>query len=450
MDLRLEPARRAPRAHARADLRDPRRRAAVRDRGRRRDPRGGAARGLRRARDAGRRARLQVGRVPRRQREPGSLRRAQAGRPAHSVGQARRRGREGARGLRGARRIPTTCCSSRCRRSIARRSRRRGSRRSRTRGSRIAVYPLERDELPRGSPRASRGRGSASRRRRSRFSPTAARATCSPRGRRSRSSRCCCPKGELAHDDVERAVADVARYDVFELSEAWLGGRRRARAAHHRRARSRGRRRRRCCCGSSARTSTRSRRCRRPWRPERPCPPPCATRASGASGRRRWSAPRGACRPRVIAPLVARARAARRARQGHRPRQRLGRAAHGGADARRQSRAAAPSARQKVRTCPPMDCSELHLTEFVRSDLKFAGRRVAASNARQPDVWQTKAAIPARIVNGRSRPRLCENAKVAEPERLPILEKVISSERQHEAICRRRGPKPGDVAAGVS
>ncbi len=33
-----------------------------------------------------------------------------------------------------------------------------------------------------------------------------------------------CPPGELAPDAVERAVADVARYDVFQLSEAWLGG----------------------------------------------------------------------------------------------------------------------------------------------------------------------------------------------------------------------------------
>jgi DNA polymerase-3 subunit delta len=32
------------------------------------------------------------------------------------------------------------------------------------------------------------------------------------------------PEGELAHDAVERAVADVARYDVFELSAAWLDG----------------------------------------------------------------------------------------------------------------------------------------------------------------------------------------------------------------------------------
>ena len=32
------------------------------------------------------------------------------------------------------------------------------------------------------------------------------------------------PASELAHDDVERAVADVARYDLQELSEAWLAG----------------------------------------------------------------------------------------------------------------------------------------------------------------------------------------------------------------------------------
>ena len=32
------------------------------------------------------------------------------------------------------------------------------------------------------------------------------------------------PPGALAHDDVERAVANVARYDLQELSEAWLRG----------------------------------------------------------------------------------------------------------------------------------------------------------------------------------------------------------------------------------
>ena len=33
------------------------------------------------------------------------------------------------------------------------------------------------------------------------------------------------PEGELPHEAVERAVADVARYDVAQLSEAWLGWR---------------------------------------------------------------------------------------------------------------------------------------------------------------------------------------------------------------------------------
>jgi len=32
------------------------------------------------------------------------------------------------------------------------------------------------------------------------------------------------PPGTLAHEDVERAVANVARYDIQELSEAWLRG----------------------------------------------------------------------------------------------------------------------------------------------------------------------------------------------------------------------------------
>ena len=32
------------------------------------------------------------------------------------------------------------------------------------------------------------------------------------------------PVGALVHDDVVQAVADVARYDVFQLSEAWLAG----------------------------------------------------------------------------------------------------------------------------------------------------------------------------------------------------------------------------------
>ncbi len=32
------------------------------------------------------------------------------------------------------------------------------------------------------------------------------------------------PEGQLDHDAVENAVADVARFDIFQLSEAWLAG----------------------------------------------------------------------------------------------------------------------------------------------------------------------------------------------------------------------------------
>jgi DNA polymerase-3 subunit delta len=32
------------------------------------------------------------------------------------------------------------------------------------------------------------------------------------------------PEGEIPHDAVERAVTDVARYDILQLSEAWLVG----------------------------------------------------------------------------------------------------------------------------------------------------------------------------------------------------------------------------------
>jgi len=33
-----------------------------------------------------------------------------------------------------------------------------------------------------------------------------------------------CPPGEIAQDAVEHAIADVSRFDVFQLSEAWLAG----------------------------------------------------------------------------------------------------------------------------------------------------------------------------------------------------------------------------------
>ena len=139
---------------------------------------------------------------------------AQARRPAHSVGQARRRRRQGARGL--CRAIPnpdhvTLVTLPRLDRAtqapLVRRARRRGRRDRRVSGR-------ARRAAGAGSRRGSRGRSSRRRAKRSRSSPSTAKATCSRRGRKSRSSRCCCRKASSTHDAVERAVADVARYDV--------------------------------------------------------------------------------------------------------------------------------------------------------------------------------------------------------------------------------------------
>ncbi len=88
----------------------------------------------------------------------------------------------------------------------------------------VAVYPLDRDELPAWiAARLSRARQRAG-----------------PETLAFLADRCegnllaarqeieklalLLPEGELAYDAVERAVADVARYDVFDLSAACLGG----------------------------------------------------------------------------------------------------------------------------------------------------------------------------------------------------------------------------------
>ncbi len=91
-------------------------------------------------------------------------------------------------------------------------------------GVAVAVYPLERDELPRWvATRLARQK--------QRVGPEtlalladrcegnllAARAEIEKLG-------LLLPEGELAHEAVLLAVTDVARFDVFQLSEAWLGG----------------------------------------------------------------------------------------------------------------------------------------------------------------------------------------------------------------------------------
>jgi DNA polymerase-3 subunit delta len=88
----------------------------------------------------------------------------------------------------------------------------------------IAVYPLDRDELPAWiAARLGRSRQRAAPEtlaflaERCEGNLLAARQEIEKLG-------LLLPEGELAQDAVERAVADVARYDVFDLSAACLGG----------------------------------------------------------------------------------------------------------------------------------------------------------------------------------------------------------------------------------
>ena len=91
-------------------------------------------------------------------------------------------------------------------------------------GVAIAVYPLERAELPRWlAERLARQKQSVSPETLQFLADTtegnllAARQEIEKLG-------LLLPEGRLEHDAVERAVADVARFDVFQLSEAWLVG----------------------------------------------------------------------------------------------------------------------------------------------------------------------------------------------------------------------------------
>lgn len=91
-------------------------------------------------------------------------------------------------------------------------------------GVAVAVYPLERDEMPAWI--AARF---------ARQNQRAGRETLAWIGERCEGNlfaarqeieklRLLLPEGNLSLQDVERAMSDVARYDVFQLSEAWLAG----------------------------------------------------------------------------------------------------------------------------------------------------------------------------------------------------------------------------------
>lgn len=91
-------------------------------------------------------------------------------------------------------------------------------------GAAIAIWPLERDELPPWI--AGRLKRQGQKVSRETLDYLAERCEGNLLAARQEIEKLglLLPEGELSGDDVERAVTDVARYDVFQLSEAWLAG----------------------------------------------------------------------------------------------------------------------------------------------------------------------------------------------------------------------------------
>ena len=91
-------------------------------------------------------------------------------------------------------------------------------------GVSIAVYPVERDELPRWlAERLARQRQQVGAET-LQFLADATEGNLLAAKQELDKLALLQPEGELEHEAVLRAVADVARFDVFRLSEAWLAG----------------------------------------------------------------------------------------------------------------------------------------------------------------------------------------------------------------------------------
>lgn len=91
-------------------------------------------------------------------------------------------------------------------------------------GVTVAVYPVERDALPGWiSARLARQKQRASRETLA-FLADACEGNLLAARQEIEKLALLLPEGDLDHAAVEAAVADVARFDVFELSEAWLAG----------------------------------------------------------------------------------------------------------------------------------------------------------------------------------------------------------------------------------
>jgi DNA polymerase-3 subunit delta len=91
-------------------------------------------------------------------------------------------------------------------------------------GITIAVYPVERDELPRWLGERLARQGQRVSDETLQFLADATEGNLLAAKQELDKLGLLLPQGELEHDAVLHAVADVARFDVFHLSEAWLAG----------------------------------------------------------------------------------------------------------------------------------------------------------------------------------------------------------------------------------
>jgi DNA polymerase-3 subunit delta len=91
-------------------------------------------------------------------------------------------------------------------------------------GVTIAVYPLERSDLPPWIAARLARQGQRAARETLAFLAERCEGNLLAAQQEIEKLGLLLPEGELAADAVERAVTDVARYDVFQLSEAWLAG----------------------------------------------------------------------------------------------------------------------------------------------------------------------------------------------------------------------------------
>ncbi len=91
-----------------------------------------------------------------------------------------------------------------------------------TAGVSIAVYPLERDELPQWISTRLARQGQRVARETLEFLADRCEGNLLAARQEIEKLGLLLPEGEIEADAVERAVTDVARYDVFQLSEAWL------------------------------------------------------------------------------------------------------------------------------------------------------------------------------------------------------------------------------------